>query len=177
MKTNLNRGWHVLYVKPRHEKKVYQQLLERKIEAYLPLAQTERKWSDRTKRVVLPLFKSYVFVNIKTAMDFHTAPSVNGVYTYISFGKDYAIVRDEEIEKIKFLVSTEGIEDVKIEEGFLNIGELKVIANGPLSGLECEVLQIKNKNLVNVRLGSLKQNITATVPSEFLSELSEVALN
>lgn len=36
MKTNLNRGWHVLYVKPNYERKIQQQLLERKLEAYSP---------------------------------------------------------------------------------------------------------------------------------------------
>ena len=173
MKKAQSQGWHVLYVKSRHEKKVYEKLLENDLEAYLPLVLTERKWSDRVKKVLMPLFKSYVFVYVNTAMDFYRALSVNGVCSYISFGNDYAIVKDEEIEKLKFLIDVEGISEISIKEETLCMGEHRVISNGPLAGLECEVIQIKNKSTVRVRLGTLKQNVIATVPSEYLSEFSK----
>lgn len=173
MKTNHKGGWHVLYVKSRHEKKVHKQLIDSNLRAYLPLVERERKWSDRTKKVVEPLFKSYVFVYTETAMDFHKALSVHGACAYIRFGKDYAIVKNEEIEKIKFLVSTEGIEDITVAGEVLSVGESKIITNGTLKGLECEVIEIKGKNLVTVRLGSLRQNLRATISSAYLSSLSK----
>jgi transcription antitermination factor NusG len=173
MKKSLTKGWHVLYVKSRHEKKVYKQLLERGVNAYLPLVTRERKWSDRTKKVEMPLFQSYVFVNVQTAMDFHKALSICGACTYIRFGKECAIVKDEEIRQIKLLMRMEGIEDITVEDNVLKVGETKVITNGSLKGLECEVLQIKNKNIVTVRIGSLKQNLKAMVPTEYLTEFSK----
>lgn len=169
MKKTVNQGWHVLYVKSHHEKKVYERLIENQIEAYLPLIKTERKWSNRTAKIVTPLFKSYVFVNIKTSKDFHSALAVNGACVYISFGKEYAIVKDEEIQNLKFLVSTEGINNIKIENKTFDSGQLKTINKGPLNGFKCEIIHLKNKNLVTVRLDSLRQNVTATVPVEFLN--------
>lgn len=173
MKKNHKGGWHVLYVKSRHEKKVYKGLLESGITAYLPLITREKKWSDRIKKVTEPLFKSYVFVYTETALDFHKGLAVCGACTYIRFGKDYAIIKDEEIDKIKFLVNTEGVEDLAVAEEVLAVGESKTIVNGALKGLECEVLEIKGKNLVTVRLGSLRQNLRATISSKYFSNFSK----
>jgi hypothetical protein len=44
-------AWYALYTKPRHEKKVYEQLLEKNIETFLPMVKTLRQWKDRRKWV------------------------------------------------------------------------------------------------------------------------------
>jgi transcription antitermination factor NusG len=58
-------GWYVMYTKPRHEKQVTRQLELLEINSYLPTIKTLRKWADRKKYVVMPLFPSYVFVNLE----------------------------------------------------------------------------------------------------------------
>ena len=61
--------WYAIYVRSRHEKKVHQLLLEIGIESSLPLIKTTRKWSDRKKKVEIPLFRGYVFVKIDVDKD------------------------------------------------------------------------------------------------------------
>ena len=58
--------WYVLYTKPRNEKKVAQRLSEAGYTVYCPLQKVRRQWSDRTKVVEEPLFKSYLFIQIST---------------------------------------------------------------------------------------------------------------
>ena len=57
--------WYVLYTKPRQEKKVADGLIAIGIAAYCPLVTTIKQWSDRKKKVEVPLINSYVFVNIE----------------------------------------------------------------------------------------------------------------
>ncbi|QHI35413.1 Transcription antitermination protein RfaH [Kordia antarctica] len=164
---NLYNGWHVLYVKSRHEKKVYDFLSELSLEAYLPLIKTIKKWSDRKKVVHEPLFPSYVFVNLTSSLDFHKAFSVSGACAYIRFGKEYAIVTDKEVNQIKLLIGSKDVTDVVMGTQLPKVGEIKKINYGALSGLNCEVLKVGNVNKIIVQIESLQQNITASIPSYY----------
>jgi len=162
---NIKTGWHVLYVKSRWEKKVYESLKENSIESFLPQAKRIRQWSDRKKTILKPLFPSYVFVNLNSSLEFYKALSVNGTCAYIRFGKEYARVTNKEINKIKLLVGDENITDIEINAQLPEVGERKKIAYGPLSGLDCEIVKVNNHEKVIVRIESLQQNIVATIPS------------
>tara|TARA_Y200000002_G_scaffold150198_1_gene124139 strand:+ start:2229 stop:2690 length:462 start_codon:yes stop_codon:yes gene_type:complete len=57
-------NWYVLHTKPRSEKRVEQKLLSLGINAYCPTRPEIRFWSDRKKRIDVPLLPSIVLVNI-----------------------------------------------------------------------------------------------------------------
>ena len=165
-----NKGWHVIYVRSQHEKNVDRLLKEQEIESFLPLSTTIRTWSDRKKKIQQPLFPSYVFVNIKSRMDFHQTLSVRGVCDYLKFGDEYAKVSDKEIGQIKCLVGTEDVNDISVSRtSRLNVGEIKKVMYGPLKGLECQILRVKNAAKVIVSISSLRQSITATLSGELLA--------
>ncbi|TRX31185.1 UpxY family transcription antiterminator [Flavobacterium sp. ZT3R18] len=167
------QGWHVLYVKYRHESKVYKELTEKNIEAFLPMATSIRKWSDRTKKIETPLFPSYVFVNIKSHKDFHDVLTVDSGCSYLSFGGQYGMVSPKEIQQIRLLVEGKDVSDVQINTALPQIGDKLKIEYGELSGLECEVFRIDNQHRISVRLSSLRQNISAIVPLSYLSAPTE----
>ncbi len=174
MSKTLKTGWHVLYVKSCQEKKVYQLLLENQLEAFLPLVKTIRKWSDRKKVIIKPLFNSYVFVKINSAKDFNTTLSIDGACGYIRFGTEYALVKEYEISKIKLFTNSHDIYDIDTSGCSLEVGEIRKINFGSLSGLECEILKVNRINKIIVRIDSLQQNITATIPSSYLSEAVKI---
>jgi len=167
-------GWYVLRVKSLHERKIYELLSESSIEAFLPLVKTVRNWSDRKKIILKPLFPSYIFVNIQRSLDFFKALDMYGAFSYIHFGNEYAKVPNSEIEKIKFLVGAKEIKGVKLDTQPLKVGDMKKISSGPLNGLECEILKVNNIKKVVVRVTSLRQNITATLPSYYLDDVKEL---
>ncbi|UII33630.1 UpxY family transcription antiterminator [Fulvivirga ulvae] len=164
-----SNAWYVLYVKSRFEKKVADSLEEISLKSFLPLVRTVRRWSDRKKTIMQPLFPSYVFVNVNSQNEFHRALSVNGACGYIRFGVEYAQVSDKEIKQIKYLVGDKNIIDIEANVDVPEVGEVKKIMNGPLRGLECKVLEAENLNKIIVRIDSLQQNIKATVPSYVFS--------
>jgi len=172
MRKTVKTGWYVLYVGSCQEKKVHNLLVENKIESFLPIVKTTRQWSDRKKVISTPLFPSYVFVKINSTKDFSRVLSFKGVCSYIQFGTEYAIVKESEILQIKLFIGSEDITDIKTSNDSFKIGEIKKINYGSLTGLECEILRVNENHKLLVRIESLRQNITATIPSYYLSELS-----
>ncbi|SHJ70757.1 UpxY family transcription antiterminator [Aquimarina spongiae] len=162
--------WYVLYVRSRHERKVEELLHENNIEAFAPMIKTVKQWSDRKKTVLKPLIPSYVFVKINSTKDFSKALSVNGACMYIRFGAEYAKVTENEIDKIKILIGTKDVIDVKADFQIPAIGDIKEISYGPLSGLRCKILENRNINKILVSINSLRLNIVATIPSSFLQQ-------
>ena len=74
--------WYAIYTASRAEKKVKQALDEAGIENYLPLQEKIRLWSDRKKKVKLPLISSYIFVRILSS-DMGTVLKQRGVVCFI----------------------------------------------------------------------------------------------
>ncbi|MEW7293163.1 UpxY family transcription antiterminator [Aquimarina sp. 2304DJ70-9] len=169
----LKIGWYVLYVRSRQEKKVDNLLKESHLESFLPLVKTVRQWSDRKKIIEAPLFPSYVFVKINSAQDFYKASSIEGACTFVRCGGEYALAQDDEIQKIKLFLGSKDVTNVSKSNDTLEVGEVMMIQYGSLAGLECEVLKVNNESKIVVRLNSINQSITATIPSQFLSKISK----
>ncbi|CAL2078437.1 UpxY family transcription antiterminator [Tenacibaculum sp. 190524A02b] len=168
-------GWHVIYVRSRWEKKVYESLKEISLESFFPQVKTLKQWSDRKKVILKPLLPSYVFVNLNSPTELHKALSVNGACSYIRFGKEYARVTEKEIDKMKMLVGDDNILGVEANNELPKVGEVRKITNGPLNGFDCEVLKVNNTRKIIVRIESLRQNFTATVPVDYMSGILEFA--
>lgn len=165
--TNFSIGWHVLCVKTQWEKKVDVSLKNISVESYLPVMKTVRQWSDRKKTISKPLFPSYLFVKINSSLEFQKALTVDGVYTYLKFGREYAQVTEKEINQIKFLVDSRHVSELAVNAHLPKVGDIKKIIYGPFSGMDCEVVRIGNDNKVIVQMELLNNNITATIPSYY----------
>lgn len=157
--------WYALYTKSRNEKKVAD-LLERKgVEIYCPMQEEVRQWSDRKKRVKMPVFRSYVFVR----MENYKAESVPvletpGAVRFLWWLGKPGVVRDEEIEGIrKFLEEYRGAE-LSVE---YHQGDHVRIAGGPLKEQTGTVLSIRNKKAVLI-IRSLGISLTAQLPVNLL---------
>ena len=163
-------GWHVLNVKPHWEKRVTNSLISLSLEAFLPQEKTILQLRGRKKTIFKPLFPSYVFVYIRSSLEFHKALSVKGTYDYIRFGEEYGKVTQKEIDQIKLITENKIVNDIETDTQLSKIGEMRKIVCGPLTGLECEVLEVNNDDKIIVRLDSLQQNIVATIPHYYIEE-------
>lgn len=92
--------WYVVYTKPRCEKKVHQLFLDKKYESYCPLQIVEKQWTDRVKKVEVPLFSSYVFVKT-TKEELPKVRYVIGVVNFVYCLGKPAEIRDAEITLLK----------------------------------------------------------------------------
>lgn len=102
--TKNEENWYVLITKPKHEKKVFYGLTNLDIINYLPLHKQQRIWNDRKKWVETVLFPSYIFIKIDKKCK-NKVFEINGILKYLSNAGTAAILKEEEIERIKKLSS------------------------------------------------------------------------
>ena len=93
-------NWYVLHTKPRSEKKVEEKLLSTGINAYCPTRTEIRFWSDRKKRVEVPVLPSMVLVQIEDK-DINRVFESSGVLRYMFWLGKRAVVRQPEIDILK----------------------------------------------------------------------------
>jgi len=167
-------GWHALYTKSRSEKKVKERLDSLKIESYLPLYWVERKWSDRMKKVEVPLFNSYIFVKPKSRVEYFAALQCDGAVRFITLEGKANIVPDKEIDTLRLLLSKPS--EIQLEpsiESFAK-GEWVEISNGPLKGIMGELVDFRGQHKFLIRVGALEQSIVVNVP---ISQIAKVKVN
>ena len=140
-------NWYVVYTKPKWEKKVADQLNQRGIECYCPLITQVRQWSDRKKKVQLPLFNSYVFVFLKEE-ERDLVFQIAGVVRYLFWLGKPAIVREAEIDVIKKWLSTPDLYEISVSA--YQKGDKIVLESGPFKFQEAIVREVNKNNYVLV---------------------------
>ena len=148
-------NWKVIYVKSRNEKKVTEQLLQLGVEAYCPLVTEIKQWSDRKKKVQVPLISSYVFVKLKES-EHDIVFQLPGVVRYLFWLGKPALVRDEEIQTMQNWLSDAHV-NATIEK--LHPGDRMEILHGPFKGEKGIVKEI-TKNRIQLMLPDLEIKIT-----------------
>ena len=156
-----HKKWFAIYTRPRFEKRVEKYLRAKNICCYLPLQTTFRQWSDRKKKVELPLFASYVFVKTSKS-EYLDVLNVPGVVRYVSFDGVAVEIPENQIEKIKWILSSDIVSGVVLEK--IAEGSVVEIIKGPLMGLRAELVTYKNKSRIIVRMEQLEKLIEIDVP-------------
>ncbi|MEL0653260.1 MULTISPECIES: UpxY family transcription antiterminator [unclassified Algibacter] len=147
--------WNVIYVKPRTEKKVEAALLKMGIKAYCPVVTEIHQWSDRKKKVEVPLLKSYVFVQLNDN-ERDLVFQVANVVRYLFWLGKPAIVRDNEITIMQnWLVA----QNTTFTVESIQPGDRIAIKTGPFKGEKGLVKEI-SKNRIQLLLLDLEMKIT-----------------
>ena len=162
------KKWYVVYTKSRTEKKVYQNLLDNNLEAFLPLHKTLRQWSDRKKTVEVPLFTSYVFVKINETEGLKVLKTI-GVVGFIKFCGKKAVVTEKEIFYLQLLVKGQVPFDMATES--FNPGDYVEVNSGPLKELRGFLVHYHGKHKVLIRIDSIDQNLLVDIPVAFLKKV------
>ncbi|MFH6958375.1 UpxY family transcription antiterminator [Flavobacterium aquidurense] len=135
------KNWYVVYTKPKWEKKVAEKLTEVGIECYCPLITQMKQWSDRKKAIEVPLFNSYVFVQLEDG-NRNSVFQVSGVVRYLFWLGKPAIVKDGEIEIIKTSLSSPNISDISVTS--IQVGDRIKLETGAFTNHDAIVQEISN---------------------------------
>ena len=145
--------WYALYTKVRNEKKVAEELNKRGINAYCPMRTEVKQWSDRKKKVQVPLISSYVFVELEDK-EREKAFTVNGVVRYLYWLGKPAIVRNEEIKTLREALDSSF---AQVSVSGLTPGQEIEVPHGPFKGQAGVVKNISNQKvqIVLTQLGCI----------------------
>lgn len=158
-KSEAPRKWLAIYTRPRWEKKVNLLLTEKGFESYCPLNKVRRKWSDRVKVVMEPLFKSYVFIKV-TEEDRAAVRMTPGAINFVYWEGKPAVIREKEITAIKRFLDE--YENVEARPQSLKLNQRVRITNGTLMDQEGKVLDIRRKT-AKVAIDSLGYILVAYI--------------
>jgi len=106
-----------------------------------------RQWSDRKKKVTVPLFNSYIFVQLEDSERNLVFQSAGAVRYLFWLGKA-AIVRDEEIATIKKWLDTPDVYDISIDA--IQVGDKITLESGPFSAQEAVVQEVNKTHYILV---------------------------
>ena len=162
--------WFALYTKPRWEKKVNQLWTDKGVECYCPLNKVKRKWSDRTKTVEEPLFKSYVFVKVSEE-ERTKVRLTNGVVNFVYWNGKPAVVREKEIQTIKLFLDEH--ENVQVRPMDLTAQQRVLITSGTFMDRTATVLDVRKKE-VKVSIDSLGYELVALIDKNKIVMINDV---
>ncbi|MCW3111254.1 MAG: hypothetical protein JWQ09_5760 [Segetibacter sp.] len=158
-------NWYTAYTFPNMEKKVHLELTNLNVISYLPMQEVLRQWSDRKKKLMVPMFPNYLFINTSQKRKFDLL-SIKGILRFVSFDGKPAIVSDEEIASIKKFENAE----FEIEPNLVN-GDSVIITYGPFTGLKGKLFNKKGKHRFALRISALNQSLSIDISTSFLRKL------
>ena len=138
-------NWYVVYTKPKWEKKVAERLNEIGVIAYCPLISKTSQWTDRKKTVQVPLFNSYIFVQLEEK-DRSSVFDVVGAVRYLFWVGKPAIVKDSEITTIKEWLSAP--EDYEISLDQWKKGDKIIVESGPFVNQSAVIQDVKPNHYI-----------------------------
>lgn len=168
----IEKAWNVIYLKAHHEKQANDSLAEMGVESFLPMRKELHQWSDRKKWVWVPLFSSYLFVNLGQTRR-NLVYQLNGFVKFLSSNGKTSIVPQWQIDAIKKVVEIYP-EKVSVLP-YAAIGLRGLITAGPLAGLAGELLEVLNQKYYLIRLEGLDKILKVAVPEAAFEPIQESA--
>lgn len=159
--------WYAVYVKSRHEKQTAVELKKQGFHVFLPLVKTIRQWSDRKKKLEIPLFNSYLFVKIDIKNQFHVL-AADGAVKFIQFENKPVPIPEWQINNLKVLLNTNEKFEITLEN--FEPGEEVTVNRGSLKGLRGTLIRYKGTNRVLISIDSINQSLIVDIHPALLEK-------
>ena len=136
-------NWYVVYTKPKWEKKVAERLNEIGVVTYCPLISKTSQWSDRKKTIHVPLFNSYIFVQIEDKERNRVFEVVGAVRYLFWLGKP-AVVKNSEIVTIQEWLSAPADFEISLDQW--KKGDKIILESGPFISQSAIIKEVKQNH-------------------------------
>jgi len=138
-------NWYVVYTKPKWEKKVAERLNQIGVVTYCPLVAKTSQWTDRKKTIHVPLFNSYIFVQV-SEKERNIIFEVPGAVRYLFWLGKPAVVREEEIKIIQDWLSVPDSFEIIVDAW--QKGDKIILESGPFIAQSATIQEIKQNHYI-----------------------------
>lgn len=153
--------WYALQTKARHEKVVKERLEKCGVETFLPTTTEIHRWSDRKKKVEVPLFSCYLFARLaSTKMDRLRILCVEGVFRFVGHGNEGLPIPDDQIEAVCSLVESQISYSAY---PFFKVGQRVRICSGSLQGVEGVLVSQNGDQTVVISVDAIQRSLAVKV--------------
>lgn len=162
MNSNTNpSSWYAVRTYSRHERTVAKHLAVRGFETLLPLYSEDRRWSDRQKRVELPLFPGYLFVRIDEC---DSQPvrvlRIPGVVNFVGNRPEFAQLSENDVTNIRSLITAK----IAFQpHPYLSVGQRIRIRNGALAGVEGILMRVENDDRLVLSVEVIQRSLSVKI--------------
>jgi transcription antitermination factor NusG len=153
--------WYAIHTRARHEKMVAERLKEQGMTTFLPLITEVHSWSDRKKKVQLPLFSCYVFVNmVPGGKERLRVCTTDGVLQIVGTRGQGLPIPEEQIEAVRLILSEQLPWSA---HPFLKIGQRVRIRGGAMDGVEGILLARNGDRTLVVSVDVIQRSIAVRI--------------
>jgi transcription antitermination factor NusG len=157
--------WFALVIHQYKREQCEQMLDQLGYEYFSPCTSVVRDWSDRQKRMQVPLFPGYIFCrfNPEKRLPLLQIPGILGV---VGSGKRLLEVDKAEIEAIRVAVASK----LPMEPLLVSIpGQRVKVMQGPLRGLEGLLVRVKAQSRLLLAVTMLNRAVSVAVEAQQLA--------
>lgn len=151
--------WYAACTRSRHEKSVARQLEERRIDSFLPLYRSVRRWKDRRKELDLVLFPGYVFVRMHWKDRLHVL-QLPSVFRFVTFNGLPAALPNDELEALR-----KGLAQGVYAEShpYLKVGTRVRVRYGPLAGARGILVRRKERFRIVISIEAIRRSVAVEI--------------
>ncbi|MBA4422883.1 MAG: hypothetical protein C0390_07230 [Syntrophus sp. (in: bacteria)] len=165
--------WYAVHTRSRHEEMVYLGLTQKAHHAFLPKLEVWSKRKDRRKKILVPMFPGYLFVellSLENAIKLDVLKTF-GVVRILGKprGAEPIAIPDAKIDAIQRIVHSK----VEVQQfQYPKVGEPARIIDGPFKGVEGLVLKTDyDKELFVIEIELLQRSVAIKLEGFQISRL------
>lgn len=156
-----NPAWFAVQTRSKHERIASHHLAMLGVSHYLPIVSEIHRWSDRRKKVELPLFPGYLFVQILAQVERRVQVlRTPGIVRFVGSSPEGAPIPDVQIEFVRRLI------DEKVpwtSHPFLKAGQRIRIRGGALDQVEGVFLRRNGEGALIVSIDAIQRSLAVSI--------------
>ena len=153
--------WYALHTRARHEKAIERRLRDQGMETFVPTTIEMHRWSDRKKKVEMPLFSCYVFIRCELSEQDRTCIyRIDSVHGFVGTRGASLPIPDEQIESIqKVLTQTAPWRSYP----FLKVGQRVRVRGGAMDGVEGVFLSENGDHSLIISVDAIQRSMAVRI--------------
>jgi transcription antitermination factor NusG len=156
-------SWFVIWTESRAEKKVEARIAALGLCPWLPTVKERRRWSDRWREVVSPLFPGYLFARARS-VEWHKVLRTPGVLTVVKHEGQPALLPDGFIAALRGAIERKGITPEAVAENVdYRAGDEVIVQEGALKGVRGVVRERRSGRQLVIWVSEIGHGVGFTI--------------
>jgi transcription antitermination factor NusG len=132
---------------------------------WLPTVRERRRWSDRWRDVVCPLFPGYLFVRA-AGVEWHRVLHTRGVLTVVKNGESPALLANTVVARLRDAIERNGdlLEPVADVVNYRR-GDEVIVQEGALRGVRGVIRELRSRRQLVIWVAEIGRGVAFTIGS------------
>lgn len=156
-------SWFVIWTESRAEMKVEERIKALGLSAWVPTVKERRRWSDRWRDVVCPLFPGYLFARVGS-VEWHRVLRTPGVLTVVKERGRPALLPDSFVTGLREAIERKGtVPEPVVERVDYQPGDEVIVQEGPLKGVRGVVRERRSRRQLVIWVSEIGRGVAFSI--------------